>query len=103
METMVLSYVALVGGTVLYYHGLCKLLFHNKLRCVYNEKSNFYSYRIFYRFIMFPWDIVRITYKFSRVYKMDALEFLLYQCKHADPEMYENMVKIQEMVDKKKS
>jgi hypothetical protein len=94
METAVLLYVALVGGVVLYRKVLRILLKNSKLRCVYGESYNFESYRIFYRFITFPWDYIRLTYEFTRVYRMESIEFFLYQCRHTDPEMYEKMVDI---------
>jgi hypothetical protein len=99
MKLAILIYVLLVGGSVLYYKVLSKDL-RKKNRCFFTEGDKFKTHRVFYRFLLCPWDFIRLTYKWLSIRKMDEMEYFTYHMKNTDNEIYDKIQILKDLKEK---
>ena len=78
----------MVGFSVVYYKMMVLVLIKTKMRTIYYERDNFHTGKVFYRFLLWPWDIIRITWKSLKVYRMNSMEYHLYTLKRTDPKAH---------------
>jgi hypothetical protein len=96
MKTAILIYLLLVAGSVLTYKRFSRDL-KKKDRYFFDEGQNFNTYRIFYRFILFPYDYIRLIYKWLYLKKTNEMGYMEYQFKRTDPELYRKLQILKKM------